>query len=98
MFEEDKYPTDPFTTLEPQNPSHNVLQLYEINRSPDAEALNCERIGPELMWPTQNVSLSVSQIPTTYLKCHPSESDLFQNKHSYRCSYSNKKRKTLAPR
>ena len=32
-------PTDPFTTLELQNPSHDVSELHEICRSPDLKAL-----------------------------------------------------------
>ena len=32
-------PTDPFTTLELQNPSHDAPNLFGIRRSPDFEAL-----------------------------------------------------------
>ena len=32
-------PTDPFTNLELQNPSHGVAKLHKIRRSPDLDAL-----------------------------------------------------------
>ena len=35
-----KDPTDLFTTLKLQNPMQGVLEIYEIRRSPDFEALN----------------------------------------------------------
>ena len=31
-------PTDPFTTLELQNPSHDYLQLHKTRQSPDLKA------------------------------------------------------------
>lgn len=33
-------PTDLFTTMEPQNPSHDVFELHKIRRTPDLEVLN----------------------------------------------------------
>ena len=33
------YPTNPFTILELQNPSHDIPELHKIRRSPDREAL-----------------------------------------------------------
>ena len=33
-----QYPTDPFTTLELQNPSNDAPELYKIYQSPDHEA------------------------------------------------------------
>ena len=33
------FPTDPFTTFDLQNPSHDILELHTIRRSPDFEAL-----------------------------------------------------------
>ena len=32
------YPTNPFTILELQNPSHDVPELHKVPRSPDVEA------------------------------------------------------------
>ena len=35
-----KYPTDPFTTLELQNPSYDIQALHKFRRPPNSEALN----------------------------------------------------------
>ena len=39
-------PTDPFTTLEPQNPSHDVPEPHQIRRSPGLEALKLRKELP----------------------------------------------------
>ena len=42
--------TDPFTTLELQNPSHEVIEQRKIRRSPDFQALKLgkDRSGGKL--------------------------------------------------
>ena len=37
------HPTNPFTTLKLQNPSHEDPKLHKIDRSPDFGAQNCKR-------------------------------------------------------
>ena len=39
----DNFPTDSFTTLKLQNPSHDVSELYKICRSSDAEAIKLRK-------------------------------------------------------
>ena len=49
-------PTDSFTILEPQNPSHSVFELHKISRSPDREGLlNCERAGFPIIMPQNSL-------------------------------------------
>ena len=69
------YPTDPFTTFELQNPSHDVAELSRIRRSPDAEASKLRKVrSGSLSAPKLSMTLEMHFPDETFLDFKASKS------------------------
>ena len=56
------YPTNPFTILELQNPSHDIPELHKIRWSPDLEALKLWKGSSGIILKPQNSLHNVSEL------------------------------------